>query len=246
MLATLLFAGGASASIVNVLTPTIGPPEAGSTGEVALGVSGASGNEDTLGFSGGVGGAWVSPEVNHQVIVKATGAYATAYGAPITQKAFSHVRYRWAFHPPWILFTFAQADHNAFRDLELRAIGGGGMERRLWRADWTEATVGLGAFAEYERFIAAPDSQQVFGRASAFYLVAVELNEQLTLGNVTFFQPRLDDFTDWRLLEELALTAKMGEYLSLAATLKIEHDHRPPAGVGPDDVAYTSGLKWAW
>ena len=39
MLAALLLTGSAGASIVNVLAPHIGPPEAGFTGEIAAGVS---------------------------------------------------------------------------------------------------------------------------------------------------------------------------------------------------------------
>jgi hypothetical protein len=246
MLAALLLTGSAGASIVNVLTPHIGPPEAGFTGEIAAGVSAVSGNEDNLGFTGGVEMAQVSEDINHQILFRATGAYAQAYGQTLSQDAFAHARYRWAFHAPWIAFTFAQADHNDFRNLALRAIAGAGLERRLWRAEWTEASVGLSALAEYEQLVVADDTQGLFGRASAFFLLAIAVNEQLTLGSVSFFQPRLDDFTDWRALEQLSLKIAAGAHLGWESALSYEHDHRPPAGVKTDDLALTSGLTWAW
>ncbi len=247
MLATLLICGLSQAGIVNVLAPTIGPPEPGFTGDLFAGVDLARGNEDTTALNGAAGFLFTDDSVEHQLMLKSSAQYATAFGAVTAQKAMAHLRYRWAFHAPWIAFTFVQVDHNAFRDLQARNLLGLGIERRLWRADWTEASVGLAGMAEYEVRIDDADDTLPVPRASAFFLLAVKLEDNLQLGSTTFYQPHLlDPINDWRFLEELTLSVAIGEHLGWANTLHVEIDQLPAANIESFDLAASSGLTYGW
>lgn len=243
----LLLSSVAMAGVITVLSPSIGAPEPGFTGEVAAGLSAARGNQHQTTAKGAAGFEYINPTADHQLLLQASGDYGVAFQQVISQNSFAHLRYRWAFldDVPLVSFSFVQTEHNAFRSLLLRNLAGTGLEYRLWRADWTEAWVGSAVMVDHERLVGETTDVFVL-RNSSFALLAVQLDTNLVLGSSTYFQPRLDELSDWRFLEELSLSGKFGEHFGWSGALTLSHDKAPPAGVQNTDLTLNSGLTYSW
>jgi hypothetical protein len=235
---------GAQASIVNVLAPSVEAPEEGWTREIKVSVTLEQGNEDKLGVAALGGARWVSgPD---QWLLKGSVERAVNFQEIITDRAFAHLRYRREFGE-WAGFGLFQADHNAFRDLLLRDLAGVGVERRLWRSDTSMAAVATALLVEHEVLTGEQilEVSDLIYRNSTYVLFALQASG-LSLASTTFFQPRVDDLADWRLLEELSLSMSLGEHLAWNARWVFAVDSRPPTEVGTWDSAVKSGLVFAW
>lgn len=242
----LLLSSLANAAIVNVLQPAVGPPDPGNAASISASARVLRGNETRLSVSGAAGFRHVSEA--HLLQVRLSGERAVAFDELLADKGFAHVRHVWTFHDPVASFAFLQSDRNAFRDLQLRSLAGGGAQVRLWRNDWTEGTLGAGAMAEYQ--LLSPDAVDSDAgwhpRGNSFLTMAVSRDGQVELASTSFFQPRLDDWSNWRFLEELALTVDLTARLDLSVVAKLEVDSQPVLGNERYDLSVTNGLVFSF
>lgn len=238
----LLLASLSQAAIVNVLQPQVGPPDPGRAVSMKVGGTLLEGNEQRLSVNGALGAQFVGQE--HRVLLRVSGERAVAFDTVIADKAFVHARETWAFSDPWATVLFVQSDRNAFRDLQLRALGGGGLERRLFRTDWSEGTLGVGAMGEYQLLDAdAVDSDAGWHpRGNSYLVLAISHEDGVELASTTFYQPRLDAWSNWRLAEELSLTLEVSEHLDWSVVGKLQVDSQPVQGNESYDLSVVSGL----
>ncbi|MEZ4319920.1 MAG: DUF481 domain-containing protein [Myxococcota bacterium] len=232
----------AHATIVNVLTPSVGVLEDGWHGSVKAGGVVLSGNEKQLGANLAAGVQY--KKQRHLTSLKASGDVTQAFGDIVAQKAFTNARHRWMFAEPVSAVGFVQVDHNRFRGLLVRDLAGAGVDIRTFRNDWTEAHLGLTMMGEHqvhgEGFV--DDDAGLHARMSNYFTVAVK-SESVVLASTTFYQPRVDQWANnWRFLEELSFTIDISEHLDWNVLFRLERDSSPPTGVEPLDLALKSGL----
>jgi putative salt-induced outer membrane protein YdiY len=79
-------------------------------------------------------------------------------------------------------------------------------------------------------------------RFSSYAVAQVALMENLTLAQTVYVQPRADDFSDLRVLNETSLTAKANERVGLTVGFILFLDRAPPAGVSPLDTQLRTAL----
>lgn len=237
----LLLTAVAEATIVNVLTPSVGSIEDGLHGSVKLGVILQKGNEDRIGANLAAGLRYKHKK--HLVSLTASGDYALAFGDVNSQRGFANLRHQWMFWEPVSSLVFAQVDHNRFRGLAVRDLFGAGADIRVWRNDWSEAHLGISVMAEHQKhsdgFI--DDDAGLHARMSDYFTVAIK-TKTVVLANTVFVQPRLDRWSNWRLLEELSFTVDIAKYLDWNVLFRLERDSRPPTDVEKLDLMLKSGL----
>ncbi|MCB9675287.1 MAG: DUF481 domain-containing protein [Alphaproteobacteria bacterium] len=241
MIWMLLGLSDARATIVNVLTPSVGVLEDGWHGSVKAGITVLDGNEKRIGADLASGLQY--KRSTHLVALKASGDVARAFGDKVSQRAFANLRHRWLFADPVSTVEFVQIDHNAFRGLAMRDLAGAGLDFRLFRAEWTEAHLGLTVMGEYQLHSEGfeDDDAGLHARMSDYFTVAVK-TETVVLASTTFVQPRLDRWSNWRFLEEVSMTIDISEHLDWNVLFRVERDSSPPTGVEPVDLALKSGL----
>lgn len=231
----------AQATIVNVLTPSVGVLEDGWHGSAKAGGTLLAGNEQRLGAHLALG--LRRKRGHHLTSLKASGDVGRAFGDVVSQRAFVNVRHRWLVHDPLSVFGFVQVDHNRFRGVAVRDLVGAGIDWRTWRTDGTEAHAGLSGMAEHQVHAEGFDDEDrgLHARLSGYFTVALK-TETVVLASTTFVQPRVDDPANWRLLEELTFTIDISEHLDWNVLGRVERDARPPTGVLPVDLSLKSGL----
>jgi len=112
----------------------------------------------------------------------------------------------------------------------------GGTGPRFALADGTDGPsfLGVAYMAEYERLDeeSIAHAEPVCGtahRLSAYLNASVHLTDALALSGTTYFQPRFDQFADFRLLGEGSLDVSVAKSVTLGVGLKLRHDSAPPA-----------------
>lgn len=102
--------------------------------------------------------------------------------------------------------------------------------------------------AEYQLLsIDAVDSDAgLHPRGTSYLTMAISKDDQISLASTSFFQPRLDDLSNWRFLEELALTVDVTKRVDWTVVAKLELDSQPVQGNVGYDLSLINGLVFSF
>ena len=81
-------------------------------------------------------------------------------------------------------------------------------------------------------------------RGNFYFVATYRLNDTVSLGSTTYYQPATSDPGDFRALEQAALRVVLTHTLDLKITLEIAYDSRPPQLVDKTDVTYSTGIEY--
>jgi hypothetical protein len=243
-----LFPARASAQIVNV-QPLIGAQQDQAKEGFSLAFEGSAdvrrGNTSLVQLSGSAVGLYRTGR--HLVFVLVRGDYGENNEQAFLSKDLEHARYRMDITGPLAGEVYIQHDRDDFRRLALRALAGAGPRVHFaWWGLFT-ATFGASYMLEHER-IGAGDYRDagedvVAHRLSTYAVLGTIVSERLSLAVTMYAQPRVDQFSDVRVLCETALLSKATKYLSLKLALTSAYDSLPPSDVAPLDATMKGALQ---
>lgn len=239
-----LFSSAAHA-IVNMEDLHTGEPKPGFSGRVELSLSNSSGNTDKQEYSLGSRLQWHEDDITNYVLL--SGSYGESNGVKNTEKGFAHLRHMRAMTPVVTAEGYAQAEYNKFARLEFRGlIGGGARFTLLPKADKGEIYLGLGAYYSEERIddAYADGGTEQLWRANSYLVLKYQATESTTLVSTTYYQPALESFGDYRLMEQAAMKVKINDRLSLLVSADYRYDSEPPLGVEKGDLTYRTSLAF--
>jgi putative salt-induced outer membrane protein YdiY len=232
-------------AIVNVEQAIIGPEQDGLHTHVEVAVDGASGNTVKNSSKAELLSQW--KHGRHTEFLLLQYAYGRSNGQIDTNRAFAHLRHRTQVSQHWAVEGFAQAGRDPFARIDLRTLLGAGLRWTLLeQVEKAAIYLGLGAFYEHERLSPrlgttdALDSR--LWRGNVYLVLKRQLSSQFRAYSTTYYQPALRYPADCRLLEQLAGVVSLYENLNLKLSVDVTHDSRPPQGVKPTDVRYSTGL----
>ena len=159
---------------------------------------------------------------------------------------------------------FAQLQEDSFRRLILRQLYGGGVRAELMSGK--ERSLALGVGAMYEREIYrepnAIGAMSDLGRGEFLESDVIENNLRLTnyistkqqvkwatllqVGATLYYQPLINQLSDYRVLFDLSFEIKLSEHLRLVESLGVMYDSEPPASVQRTDLKSMSTLRIAF
>jgi hypothetical protein len=188
------------------------------------------------------------PSLKHRAFLAASGRFAENATGTFINQGFLHLRWTWMIHRRIGPEAFAQYQSNQFLRLQIRALGGGGFRVDFLHTDTLQSWGGSGYMLEFNRINVAPgapdrpDTRE--HRWSSYLTVrATFFDDRLRFQNTLYLQPRFDRLSDFRLLNDSEVSAKITERFSLGNTFSILHDSAPPTGVKATDLRLASTLK---
>ncbi|MDX8405212.1 MAG: DUF481 domain-containing protein [Mariprofundus sp.] len=239
----LLIAPVQAMAIINAEDLDLSISEDGTAGKIGFSFSGNTGN--SVKINGEASGRLLWRHGRHTDMVVASYAYGKSRGVRDTNKAFAHLRHRYALNEAWDLEAFAQAQQDEFADLKLRSLLGGGM-RWSSQADAWQVHIGLGAFYERETLRATTAPANYLWRGNSYLALHYVINDHVRMQNTVYYQPALQRTADFRLLDDAAVSIGLSDHLDLRLSLEMAHDSRPPVGIKPTDVSYKTGLSYGF
>jgi len=233
-------------AIVSMESVHLQEPPQGFVGNFDLNVDAEYGNTEKSSVSTGAKLQWTRDNTTNFVL--GNYAYGKSFGVKDKNKSFVHLRHIHQLNDTLAWEAFTQFSHNEFTRLKLRALFGGGGRLAIGRpSDKRAAYLGLGAFFEREKLDIDPASNENDTentvRANTYLVLKYQFNPYVSVVSSTYYQPALDQFSDFRAIEIGSLVSKLTNDLALHLAVDIEHDSKPPAGIKQTDSSLTIGFS---
>ncbi len=185
----------------------------------------------------------------HHLLAHMAASYAEFGGESYLGRAFAHLRWTAEWHERLASEVFLQDQYDRILFLKVRAVGGFGGRVTLIESDAFTAHAATGYMIEREVFqdSVIPEDEPhprltTNHRWTNYLTFTVKADELLSFTNTLYVQPRFDDFSDYRVAEEAALTLTHGTGLSLSLGLRLRFDSRPPTALERLDVSLFTTL----
>ncbi|WP_373035703.1 YdiY family protein [Sulfurimonas sp.] len=173
-----------------------------------------------------------------------SGEYGESNYVKDTNKAFSHLRYIHSLTDDENLRyeLFAQLESDEFRRINSRLLGGAGLRYRVFNSPKNgKGFFGLGGFyedIEYTNSQIDPSEDNV--RLNSYLAYSVALSDISTFSYVLYYQPKVDDYSDYVFSNELELKLNILKKLFLKLSVTLNEDSNPPVGVKKTDFTQTT------
>ena len=184
----------------------------------------------------------------HLIIGMMRGDHKTSGDTIIISNTLEHLRYRYQLSQRLLGEVFSQHEFNDVKRLNLRALVGAGPKYDLIDEKSYGLDLGVSYMLEYEKLGGGmyddAGSTDLQHRNSTYLTGHYQADDRVQLAESVYFQPRLTDTSDLRLLSESQLTFKLTEKLSYTTSFTIAYDSRPPDTVKKLDTALRSSLTY--
>jgi putative salt-induced outer membrane protein YdiY len=162
----------------------------------------------------------------------------------IINKAFSHLRYNCDLTDRYIYEFFLQAQYNRTQNLQHRYLIGSGIRIVPFREKSFMTAIGITGMYEDEELSSGETSK--IARGSSYIFVKVNRADLLSFINTVYIQPALDNWEDFRILDEAELSVWIIKDLALTTALSYNYDSEPPEGIKHYDLELKNGLKFSF
>jgi len=232
-----------SYSFINVEPPVIGEKK-GFDGEVSLGAKYSSGNSDSLSVGIAAKGQYSAKEWLTYLISAYT--YGESNGNEDTNDGIFHLRYVHNIaDTAYDYELFLQTEFNEFQDIKARNLAGANIRRNL-DLPFDKFYVGLGLFYSYME----PDTitliDPIYKRTkmNSYISFLKKINENFSITYLGYYQPTVEDFSDFRVSQILQLNTSLTDDLMLSLDIHHNYNATPYHEIEKSDVRSTINLKY--
>ena len=243
-LVTAALAAPQARATVNIEKYRLALADDGAAGGLSLGIGSKTGNVDTFETSlsgtaglrrgrslllGVVSGKYAAKRTGDDRM-EAPGGTLFDSDARYANKLLGALRYNLELSDRFAGELFTQLQYDEFLRMDLRSLGGTGLRFMVYGSEAASVHLGTGYMLEYESQnpdLVAEDPTTLAHRWTSYLSFSVEPVEGLTISSTGYAQPRITDFTDYRLLNESSLSVALGEHFSLGIGFTLRHDSDP-------------------
>ena len=161
-----------------------------------------------------------------------------------TNKSLVHGRFVKNIQPSLDYEIFSQAEYNEFQNIELRSVNGVNLRSKL--PFFTNSYLGYGAMYSYVKPVSEEDSFDTKSRVKANIYLSMnkEFNKKVNLNYLGYYQPTLDEFSDYRVSQVLQLNTEMTTHTMIRIELVHKYDADAYPGVEKTDISTKIGLVY--
>jgi hypothetical protein len=155
-------------------------------------------------------------------------------------KGYQHLRYNYYITPFWTFEAFGQAQFNEVLRIGFRGLLGGGVRMNLIKKEKDQLRLGISGMYEHEEekdTIAVHDDF----RLTSYLSFNKEFNKVISGSLICYYQPLVDDFSDYRVSSGLGFNIKITERFGLNIDASLVYDAQPV--VDPDIPKLTYSIS---
>lgn len=240
----ILFIGSILSAQVNIEKYNSLDNIEGLTGNIGFYISAKTGNTDIQEFD--IDGRINYSEEKFYSFLIGNGEYGWNKGVEFSNSALLHLRYIRKMYKNFNPELFAQINYNKSRLLLFRSLTGIGLRTTIISDSTTSFNFGTAYMFEHEnldldKMSTHPDvtNHHIW---SNYLSYSASFTRHSHISIVIYAQPRLDRFSDIRLLSENHLSARISKHVSLAIKFSLIYDSKPPDGVKDLDTTTKFGF----
>ncbi len=175
-----------------------------------------------------------------------SGDYSKLGGQVSVAKWFAHLRHNFQLsHGVW-WEEYAQIESDRFRRVQLRELLGTGPRFALFQSKPFELFVGMSYLFEHTELDSAdrdPRGQGTFERLSNYVAATFKPDERILLSTVDYVQPRIDRFSDYKVLSVSSVAFTITSHLQSRLDATARYESFTPSDVRHADVELKSSLQ---
>ncbi|WP_281951742.1 DUF481 domain-containing protein [Nitrosophilus kaiyonis] len=229
-----------SFAIVSIEPKDIGEKNPGISGEIGASLEINRGNTDTTSTSLS---ASLQIDKDHCLCFATLSyEYGESSGEKNKDRAFLHLRHLEKINEDNVWEFFAQLQKDEFKDQKLRALIGTGERYRFFNENETKTYIGIGAFLEREK-IEDEDTKDYF-RGNFYISFKKRFNDNVKMAFISYYQPKLDEFSDYESTNSLEFSVKLSKNLDLLILTNYDYDSRPPKDIKKYDLSQKIGISY--
>ena len=220
-----------TAQIVNVESKRPGATQEGWHGNVNLNFSFTRNTSDI--YSYGARNNVQYLEDRHRLLVLTDLSRVSAGDDDFINNGYEHIRYNLEFGRKrnFAFEAFQQAQFNSIQKIRFRHLTGLGLRWNVTENDSLKLWLGSLPMFEYEEVTTGVIERNF--RKSSYLLFFFTLPKGLEFQTINYYQPRIDDFSDYRLSHTSTLEFGLLTWLRFNVSFNLLYDSRVPEGV-PD------------
>ena len=147
-----------------------------------------------------------------------------------SNKGLQHFRYNYKINKLLTAEAFTQAQFNKVLNLNFRGLAGAGLRIKLLKKDHLRLYSGLAYMYEYEEPSQGYPIERNH-RMSTYLSLTYRMNENFSVVNTAYYQPRIDYFADYWISNNLDLVLKITQRMSYVMSLEYVLDNKPLPGI---------------
>ncbi len=165
----------------------------------------------------------------------------------LVNKGIQHLRYNYAFKPKVSWEAFAQSQYDAISKISFRGLLGSGFRFTLWNNPKYKIFLGNLFMYEYEEN--KIDEERFYHRdfrGSSYLSCSLHPSDAVSFVSTTYYQPRLNNFEDYRLSNETSLALRIFKNLAFKSTFTYVYDAFPVEGIPNTQYKFTNGILYSF
>ena len=210
---------------------------------------GNAGNASTHEFSVVPGFMWIRKKEE----LKVFGSYNALFSSNqrLLNSGFIHLRAGRNVLQKGKWYAFYQLQFNEILLMTKRELIGGGYRVEFIDRDSISDAIALGLMHEYElldrgRLAINEKYKTNYLRLSLMHSFNWSVSRFFSLANVFYYQPYLQNFNDYRLLNDLRLSFKIISQLQFMIQGEFRYDNEAPSTLKSFDLSVSSGFNVGW
>ncbi|MDY0780489.1 DUF481 domain-containing protein [Tenacibaculum sp. IB213877] len=164
----------------------------------------------------------------------------------LVSKNAQHLRFNYKLKPQIIIETFAQSQQDKISAINFRGLLGSGLRFKLTKSEKYKLYLGSLLMFEHEKSNRETEPIRNDWRNSSYFSFSLYPKENVTIVSTTYFQPRLDQFSDFRVSSQTYLAVEVIKNLSFTATFSYQYDKFPVIGIPNEQYVLTNGLMYSF
>ena len=232
-----------SYSFINVEPPVIGEKE-GLNGETSIGIKYSSGNSESTSI--GLAGKGEYNEKKWLMYLIADYAYGESNDVKDTNAGMVHFRYVHNItNTLYDYELFLQTEFNEFQSIQQRNIAGANI-RKKFELPFDKFYAGIGLFYSYMEpdMVSTLDPIYKRTRINSYISFLKKINKNFTITYLGYYQPNVEDFTDYRISQILQFNTSITDDITLGFDINHAYNSTPYSDIEKNDIRSTVNLRY--
>ncbi len=172
--------------------------------------------------------------------------FREANSEKFVSKNSQHFRHNYRFHKNFAIETFLQSQQNEIAAIRFRGLIGSGIRYKLTNSEKYKLYIGSLVMYENEKVSSDIEKTNNDWRSSSYFSMSLFPKNNISLVSTTYFQPRLDKFSDFRLSSQTTLALRIVKNLSFSTTFTYQYDEFPVLGIPKEQYRLTNGIVYSF
>lgn len=158
----------------------------------------------------------------------------------------SHIRYNYTIVPRVIWEVFTQGQYNKVNLIKFRGLLGTGPRFKFLNTENYKFYLGTLTMLEYEELEDEITPIQRNIRGSAYLSFSLFPSERISVVSTTYYQPRYDKMSDYRISSDSSLLVELFKNFSLKTSYLFIYDAFPAVSIPKSQYYFTSGFTFSF